>query len=104
MEPQYFDKTISHYRPDKISYRYYVFDRRLFSSSAQTVKNVERKVYQVPRSRNQSKKNMEAENSVRRLNYNIGRGNSTQVFFDYSTKARPSPTYLYTAIEDCYMQ
>jgi len=83
MEPQYFDKTTAHNRPDKISYRYHIFGRHRFSSSAQTVENVEGKVYQVPRSRNQSKKNMETESSVRRLNHNIGRGNSTQVFFDY---------------------
>jgi hypothetical protein len=65
---------------------------------------VERKVYQVRRSCNQSKKNIEAERSVRRLNRNIGRGSSIQVFFDYSTKARPSSTYVYTAVEDCYAQ
>jgi len=47
---------------------------------------------------------MEAESSVRRLNHNIGRGNSTQVFFDYSTKARTSSTEIYTAIGDCYAQ
>ena len=104
MEPQYFDKTIAHNRPDKISYRYHVFDRHRFSSSAQTVENVERKVYQVPRCRDQSKKNMKKESSVRSLNHNIGRGDSTQVFFDYSTKAQPSSTYLYTAIEDCCTQ
>ena len=51
MEPQYFDKTIAHRHPDKISYRYHVFDGHHFSSSVENVKNVERKVYQVPRSR-----------------------------------------------------
>ena len=51
MEPQYFDKTIAHNHRDKISYRYHVFDRHRFSSSVQNVKKVERKVYQVPRSR-----------------------------------------------------
>jgi len=62
---------------------------------------VEREVYQLPKSRNQSKKNMGAESSVRRLNHNIGRVNSTQASFDYLTKARPSSTYLETAIDDC---